>query len=78
MKIAAFDLAGFGTLQENIGVSGHALKNDRRALHDMSAKLNQLAGMGALQLAKRSKCAKEVVAIACRSTSGSPAFKDRP
>ncbi|GES44477.1 hypothetical protein RsS62_37290 [Rhizobium dioscoreae] len=48
-EIAAFDVAEFGTLQETIGVSEHALKNDRRALHDMSAKLNQLAGMAALQ-----------------------------
>ncbi|WP_162703346.1 hypothetical protein [Rhizobium sp. JAB6] len=49
MKIAAFDVAWFGTLQETIGVSGRALKNDRRALHDMPVKLNQLAGMAALQ-----------------------------
>jgi hypothetical protein len=62
-------VAGIGTLQETIGVSGGALKNDRRALHDMSAKLNQLAGMAALQLTKGSKCAKEVTRVSCRSTS---------
>jgi len=29
--------------------SEHALENDGRALHDLPAKLNQLAGMAALQ-----------------------------
>ncbi|WP_167669522.1 hypothetical protein [Rhizobium lusitanum] len=50
MRIAAFDEGWVRHVRwKTVSVSEHAQKNDRRALHDVPAKLNQLAGMAVLR-----------------------------